>query len=57
MSIKAAIVRDHSLNERMVGDPRVASGDLMALRACLYAAAMLRKRWRLPDDASALEAP
>jgi hypothetical protein len=56
MSAKAAIVREHRLDERMVGDPRVAAGDLMALHACLYAAAILRKRGALPPDASAFEA-
>jgi hypothetical protein len=53
---RAAIIREHRLDERMVGDPRVAAGDLMALKACLYAAAILRKRGALPADASGFEA-
>ncbi|HEY8066613.1 MAG TPA: hypothetical protein VIF40_18090 [Methylosinus sp.] len=40
----------------MRGDPRVAGGDLMALRACQYAAAILQKRGALPLDAGAFEA-
>jgi hypothetical protein len=56
MSTKPAIIREHRLDERMVGDPRVAAGDLMALHACLYAAVILRKRGALPPDASAFEA-
>jgi hypothetical protein len=53
---RAAIIREHRLDERMVGDPRVAAGDLMALHACLYAAAILRKRGALPPDAGGFEA-
>jgi hypothetical protein len=52
----AAIIRETRLNKRMVGDPRVAAGDLMARHACLYAAAILRKRRALPADASGFEA-
>jgi hypothetical protein len=56
MSARSAIIREQRLDERMVADPRVAAGDLMALHACLYAAAILRKRGVLPPDASAFEA-
>lgn len=53
---RSAIIREHRLDERMIGDPRVAGGDLMALHACLYAAAIQQKRGVLPGDASGLEA-
>ncbi|WP_018265505.1 hypothetical protein [Methylosinus sp. LW4] len=57
MTHAPAIIREQRLAERMVGDPRVAvEGGMLALHACLYAAAMLRKWGRLPQDASRLSA-
>jgi hypothetical protein len=50
-----AIVRERNLNDRMKGDPRVPAGDVMTLHACLYAAAILRKRGQMPDHAIEIE--
>lgn len=56
MTAAAAIIREQRAYERMVGDPRVAGGGLMSLRAAQYAAAMLCKRGVLPADAGGLTA-
>ena len=50
-----AIIRERRLDERMKGDPRVAARGLFELEACLYAAAILRKRGAIPEDASGVE--
>lgn len=56
MTDRPAVIREQRLDERMRGDPRVAAGDFLSLRACQYAAAILQKRGSLPLDASAYEA-
>lgn len=53
---RAAVIREHRLDDRMRGDPRIEGGDFLGLRACQYAAAILQKRGALPLDASAFEA-
>ncbi len=55
MGDAAAIIRERRVDERMKGDPRVAAGGVAALEACLYAAALLRKRGAIPMDASDLD--
>lgn len=59
MPTHAELCRSTLICHPMAGDPRFddsGADGLMTRRACQYAAAMLKKRRQLPDDASAYRA-
>lgn len=56
---RAAVYRETLVGHPMAGDPRFddsGADGLMVRRACQYAAAIMKKRRQLPDDASAYKA-
>lgn len=59
MPTRAELHRSTLICHPMAGDPRFddsGADGLMTRRACQYAAAMLKRRRQLPDDASAYRA-
>ena len=59
MPTRAELHRSTLICHPMAGDPRFddsGADGLMTRRACQYAAAMLKKRRQLPDDASGYRA-